>query len=159
MDTIFLTVWTAAVILIAVAVPVYLVWCWPTRPDCERRRPMIATCRHDDPATSHEAAASCGRHTHKRAVLLALRVYGGLTAKQIEARLWRVGIEVSGESVRGSICELEREGKIQRCFRRPNPSGRKARVWWTPERLCEYLTERTVPPGTRVTNNGGRSNG
>ena len=102
---------------------------------------MIAICRHDDPETSQRAAASCDRHTHTRAVLLALRTYGhrGLTAKQIEARLWRVGIEVSGESVRGSICELQRAGKIHWCFRRPNQSGRKARVWWTPERLCEYL--------------------
>jgi len=106
---------------------------------------MIAICRHDDPDTSQQAAAAV-RHTHKRAVLLALRIYGhrGLTAKQIEASLDRVGLRhISGESVRGSICALEREGEIQWLFRRPNPkSGHKARVWWTRPRLCEYLSMR-----------------
>jgi len=86
-------------------------------------------------------------HTHKRAVLLALRMYGhrGLTAKQIEDALWRVGLRISGESVRGSICDLEREGEIQWLFKRPNPTSKcRARVWWTRQRLCEYLTEKTT---------------
>ena len=95
--------------------------------------PLLAHARTDDPATSHEAAASVkGMRESHAAILRTFKRYGPMTDEEM-IELYRTMPTVPRQSVSGLRTrrhELAVAGKLRDTGKRePMASGRQAIVW------------------------------
>lgn len=90
--------------------------------------------RHDDPQTSHDAAAAVDLPARCAQVLGALRyvypAYRGATCSELQHRLAVTGTHMDNGWIARRLCDLEKSGHVVRTeATRPGSTGRKQTVW------------------------------
>ena len=87
--------------------------------------------RHDDPQTSHDAAAAVGLSARCAQVLGALRAGpSNATCSELQRRLAVGGVHMDTGWIARRLCDLEESGHVARTdATRLGATGRKQTVW------------------------------